>query len=303
MNHRPEWGKPPGMTEPSAHPLDHLVLPTQSLDLARARLNSLGFVVAPVGIHPFGTENACVFFADGTYLEPLAVGSREVAERAIGEGNVFVARDHLYRERLGEEGFSAIVLGTGDAEADHARYLEAGLSAGNILTFSRAFTDQAGRSDTASFKLAFCADKGTDDAFLFACERINAPKIDRTALQAHANGVTGIAEIVAVSDEPAAQIALIATAAGAEAGKDDALQLPNAALTVLTPEAYASRFAVPALPPSELRFAALVFWVRDKAAAMRALAAGAVEHNMSGNDIVVPPAPGQGAAFIFREIP
>jgi len=36
---------------------------------------------------------------------------------------------------------------------------------------------------------------------------------------------------------------------------------------------------------------------------MRMLAAGAVEHNMSGDDIVVPPAPGQGAAFIFREIP
>jgi hypothetical protein len=303
LNRRPEWGTPRGMIETSVHPLDHLVLPTRSLDVARSRLISLGFVVAPVGIHPFGTENACVFFADGTYLEPLAVSSREVAERAIGEGNVFVARDHLYRQRLGDEGLSAIVLGTGNAEADHARYLEAGLSAGNMLTFSRAFTDQAGRSETASFKLAFFAGKGTDDAFLFACERINAPKIDRSALQAHANGVTGIAEIVAVSNEPATQTGLIATAAGAEAGGDEAIQLPNAALTILTPGAYAACFAVPTTAPSKLRFAAVVFSIRDKALAMRMLAAGAVEHNMSGDDIVVPPAPGQGAAFIFREIP
>ncbi|TIT26271.1 MAG: VOC family protein, partial [Mesorhizobium sp.] len=43
------------------HSLDHLVLPTASLDVARARLVSLGFVVAPTGIHPFGTENCCVF--------------------------------------------------------------------------------------------------------------------------------------------------------------------------------------------------------------------------------------------------
>ncbi|RVA54992.1 VOC family protein, partial [Mesorhizobium sp. M7A.F.Ca.CA.001.08.1.1] len=56
------------------HPLDHLVLPTQSLEVARARLAALGFVVAPTGIHPFGTENCCVFLADGTYLEPLSVG-------------------------------------------------------------------------------------------------------------------------------------------------------------------------------------------------------------------------------------
>ena len=291
------------MTKTSAHPLDHLVLPTRSLEVARARLASLGFVVAPVGIHPFGTENACVFFADGTYLEPLAVGSKQVAEQAIGEGNVFVARDHLYRERLGDEGLSAIVLGTGDADADHARYLEAGLSAGNVLTFSRAFTDQTGRSDTASFKLAFCSGKGTDDAFLFACERINAPRIDRTALQAHANGVTGIAEIIAVSDEPAAQIGLIATAADAEAGGGEAIQLPNATLTVLTPDAYTSRFGVPADAASKLRFAAVVFSIHDKAVAMRVLAAGAVEHNMNGDDIIVPPAPGQGAPFIFREIP
>jgi hypothetical protein len=48
------------------HPLDHLVLPTGSLEVARARLAALGFVVAPTGIHPFGTENCCVFLADGT---------------------------------------------------------------------------------------------------------------------------------------------------------------------------------------------------------------------------------------------
>ncbi|MBW8910040.1 MAG: VOC family protein, partial [Mesorhizobium sp.] len=78
------------MTKTSPHPLDHLVLPTGSLDVARTRLTALGFVVAPVGVHPFGTENACVFFADGTYLEPLAIGNEQVADRAIGEGNVFV---------------------------------------------------------------------------------------------------------------------------------------------------------------------------------------------------------------------
>ena len=54
----------------SPRPLDHLVLPTRSLEIARQRLSALGFVVAPTGVHPFGTENACVFFAGGTYLEP-----------------------------------------------------------------------------------------------------------------------------------------------------------------------------------------------------------------------------------------
>ncbi|WFP74230.1 VOC family protein [Mesorhizobium sp. WSM4906] len=291
------------MTETSTHPLDHLVLPTRSLEIARLRLSSLGFVVAPTGIHPFGTENACVFFADGTYLEPLAVGDEKTADRAIGEGNVFVARDRLYRSRLGDEGFSAVVFGTADADADQARYVEAGLSAGNMLSFSRAFTDTTGKSDTASFKLAFVADSKATDSFLFACQRINAPKIDRTALQAHANGVTGIIEIVAVSDRPSSQARLLSTAAGQDANDGDKVRLPNATLTVLTPDAFASRFGVSAGSLSDLRFAAIIFAVRSIAAAAQLLAANAIEHDMSGDEIVVPPTPGQGAAFIFREIP
>ena len=291
------------MTTASDHPLDHLVLPTRSLDVARHRLSALGFVVAPTGVHPFGTENCCVFLADGTYLEPLAIGDAATAGRAIGEGNVFVARDHLYRDRHGDEGFSAVVFGTADADADHARYVEGGLSAGNMLSFSRAFTDTTGRSDTASFKLAFATGRETTDALLFACQRINAPKVDRAALQAHANGATGIVEIVAVSDSPSSQIGLVSAAAGKQAGHGDRVDLPNAVLTLLTPEAFASRFGVSAGASSNLHFAAIVFSIRGIAAAADLLADNAIEHNMSGNDIVVPPAPGQGAAFIFREIP
>jgi len=295
------------MINTTAHPLDHLVLPTRNLDGVRTRLASLGFVVAPTGIHPFGTENACVFFADGTYLEPLAVGNERAAEQAIATGNVFVARDRLYRGRLGEEGFSAVVLGTGNADADHRRFVESGLSAGDTLSFSRAFTDTNGKSDTASFKLAFAVGKEASDAFLFACERINPPRIDRTALQAHANAVTGIVEVIAVSDAPAVQIGLLSIAAGASAAElgasEDAVQLPNAILSVVSPESYAQRFGLLAAPSPHLRFQAIVFSIRDKASAARALAAGAIDHNMSGNDIVIPPAPGQGAAFIFREIP
>jgi Glyoxalase-like domain len=290
------------MTEAHAarQPLDHLVLPTISLDVARTRLDSLGFVVAPNGVHPFGTENCCVFLADGTYLEPLAVGDRQAAAQAIAQGNVFVARDQIYRDNLGEDGFSAVVLGTGNADADHARFVHAGVSAGDILNFSRAFVDAAGKSDMASFKLAFASASGTTDAFLFACQRVNAPKIDRTALQAHANGATGIVEVVAVSDNPADQARLISIATGAEG--EDTFDLPNATLTVLTPAEFETRLGVPAGAPSKLRFAAVVFSVRNAGIAAKLLAANAIEHDIRGSDIVVQPAPGQGAAFIFREI-
>jgi len=286
------------------HPLDHLVLPTQSLDVARARLSSLGFIVAPTGIHPFGTENCCVFLADGTYLEPLAIGNAQAAMKASAEGNVFVTRDRIYRESRGDEGFSAVVLGTDNADADHARYVEAGLSAGDTLSFSRAFTDTAGKSDTASFKLAFASTGGATDAFLFACQRINVPKVDRAALQAHANGAVGIVEVVAISDEPVAQHRLISVAVGAASagGQGGSFHLPNTTLSVLDPASFAARFGISAGSPTKLRFAAVVFAVRSADAVSRLLAANSIRYDIAGTDIVVQPASGQGAAFIFREI-
>jgi hypothetical protein len=290
-------------TTAGTHPLDHLVLPTQSLNVARARLNALGFIVAPTGVHPFGTENCCVFLADGTYLEPLAIGDDQAAMKAIAAGNVFVARDRIYRDSRGDEGFSAMVLATGNADADHARYVEAGLSAGDMLGFSRAFTDPAGKSDIASFKLAFASAGSATDAFLFACERVNAPKVDRAALQDHANGATGIVEVVAVSDRAAEQHRLISVAVDDPTanGQGSAFHLPNATLSVLDPASFAARFGMPVGAPTQLRFAAVVFSVR-RADVSRLLADKSIEHDIRGNDIVVKPAPGQGAAFIFREI-
>lgn len=287
------------------YPLDHLVLPTRSLDVARRRLASLGFTVAPTGIHPFGTENCCVFLADGTYLEPLAVSDPQAAMQAIVDGNVFVARDRLYRDVYGDEGFSAVVLGTGNADADQARFVDAGLSAGDTLSFSRAFTDTAGKSDVASFKLAFASGRGETDAFLFACERVNAPKVDHAALQAHANGAKGIVEIVAVSDRPVEQYRLISVAINAAAAEEQngVFPLPNATLSVLDPASFTSRFGLPSGPPTDLRFAAVVFSADRVDVTSRMLAANAIQHDIAGKDIVVRPAPGQGAAFIFREIP
>ncbi|RVA15884.1 VOC family protein, partial [Mesorhizobium sp. M7D.F.Ca.US.004.03.1.1] len=74
-------------------------------------------------------------------------------------------------------------------------------------------------------------------------------------------------------------------------------------LTVLDRASFTARFGLPAGAPTDLRFAAVVFSVRRADVTSRLLAANSIQHDIAGNDIVVQPAPGQGAAFIFREIP
>ncbi|HWT31341.1 MAG TPA: VOC family protein, partial [Propylenella sp.] len=70
--------------------------------LARSRLTSLGFNVAPDARHPFGTGNALVFFADRSFLEPITIVDRGAADMAAAEGFFFVRRIKRYTERQGE---------------------------------------------------------------------------------------------------------------------------------------------------------------------------------------------------------
>lgn len=291
---------------PSPRPLDHLVLPTGSLETARRRLTALGFTVAPVGVHPFGTANACVFFADGTYLEPLAVADDREAREQARLGNAFVARDAAYRYRQGEEGFSAIVFGTQDARSDHADFRQEGVSGGDILDFSRPFTDASGNTGTASFRLAFAADLRTPDIFFFTCQRIGSPKVDRSSLQSHRNGVTGIASIVLSARFPFEYAAIVLMAAEVSmtepsTGPDVRIVAANTVIDMVENERLASRFGLEPIDDAGLHARAICFSVADIAKVATLLKAAEISYDNRDGRLVVPPVPGQGAAFVFEE--
>jgi Glyoxalase-like domain len=292
-------------TSATPRPLDHLVLPTADLGIARARLSALGFTVAPIGVHPFGTENACVYLADNTFLEPLVVGDAAKAEEAVAAKNVFVARDRQFRTRNGEEGLSAVVFGTEDADADHKTFVDAGVSAGNRLDFSRPFKDASGRADMASFRLAFAAEVDSPDAFFFTCQRANSPQVDRSALQAHANGAKHIASVVACVDDPASHARFFEAVADASAlpaanGRMQ-VKLPNAEIELVDPATFKADTGIDA-PARGLRLAAVVFGVARLTQVKEILRANVIDFDHRDNRLIVPSAPGQGAIFIFKEL-
>lgn len=290
-----------------ARPLDHLVLPTADLGVARARLEALGFIVAPRGVHPFGTINECVYFADGTFLEPLAIGHRETAEEASVNGNAFTARDSAHRFRRGQEGLSAIVMGSEDAKADHARFVQAGLSGGDLLEFGRDFVTPGGETARIDFRLAFAADLRSPDFFGFTCQRINVPKADRSKLTVHGNGVISIRSLILTEPNPTDFQYLFqellnereveAHSFGME------IKAANASVSVLTHDGYKMMFG-DHLHGKErgLRARAIVFGVGDLALVNSKLdEAGIARREMMGRTLVNP-APGQGALFAFEEI-
>lgn len=284
--------------------IDHLVLPTADLDVARARLDALGFTVAPEGLHPFGTKNVCVYFSDDTFLEALAVEDEALTEAAAGAGNVFVARDRAFRAARGQEGFSAVVLKSRDADEDHAGFLAAGVSAGPRLDFSRPYVDAEGVSREVSFRLAFAAPADVRETYFFTCERVDAPAGDRGALAIHTNGVKGLSQIVAVAGSPRSFETFLATLADRhpETGNGELVaRTGNAAISVLSPGALTTRFRIAPPKTGALELAGIIFASVDLRRTSGALDAAGVTYHRVNDTIVVPPAPGQGAFFAFEE--
>jgi hypothetical protein len=262
--------------------VDHLVMPVASLSAARSRFERLGFTPAPDARHPFGTANACVYFRDGTYLEPLAVAHRETAEKAALAGNAFVARDAAWRFRRGPEGFSAIAFASNDAAADHRRFVRAGISGGRMLRFSRPFDAGRGKSGEAKFAVAFAADLRAPDVFFLATQRIAMPKADPTDFQYLVQELTGNRDVNAHSF-------------GME------IAAANANLAVYDAAGIAAWYGGrPGHAGRGLRLAGASFAVADLAATERLLKKNRVEYRRIAQRIVVPPAPGQGAILAFE---
>lgn len=296
------------MSHPMSAPraIDHLVLPVVDLETGRCRLSQLGFTVAADARHPFGTENACVFFADDTYLEPLAVGSREDCLEAQRNNNVFVARDQAFRFRRGE-GLCAFVVKTHDAAADDARYRAEGQSAGPLLEFARQFRFPDGRTAEGSFRLAFAADLRAPDFFAFACERVNPLPADRGALTVHPNGSTGLKRIVLVEENPSdfqyllemvlEQRDVTAHSFGLS------IETANAGVDVLTPAGFSAHYGRDlALSERGLLGGAVVVSTADLGVTEACLAANGVHYHKTGARLVVAPEKGQGLTFAFEEL-
>ena len=279
----------------SARPLDHLVLPVAGLDAARARLERLGFTVAPQGTHPFGTINACVYFTGGTFIEPLAVGDARAVEAAAASGNSFIVGDARFRAAQGEEGLSGLVFATGDAEADHAEFARLGIPGGPMVAFSRPSTDRDGKADIASFLLAFAAPRGGADGFFFACERRKVPAIDRSALERHENGAASILAVTARAADPARFAGFLAMAGRGEAvdrGAFFEVALANAALRVFVDDEAARP-----------RLDGIVFGVESLGRARALFDANGIGYDEREGRLHVAPASGQGVAFMFEETP
>ena len=286
-------------------PIDHLVLPVDSLKVARARYQALGFSVRENRQHPFGTANCCIFFANNTYLEPLAIADREKAEAAIIKGNIFVRRQDAFRFRHGE-GFAMLALASENADADQAAFAGQGFAGGPIYAFERKASLPDGSEALVSVRLAYAIDHRAPDAMMFACQHLNPQALRDPASCNHDNGALGVTGVYMAEANPAdfqyyleaaiGQRAIRATSLGIEA------DTPNGIVAILTPEGIHALFGLSnSLTTRGPRLFAFTLSVKDLDAVAKHFADQGIEHRRQAGRLIVDPAPGQGALIAFEQ--
>ena len=277
--------------------LDHIVLPVPNLEITRERFMQLGFTVAPDARHSFGSENACIFFENGTFIEPLAIGHRETAEAAIIKGNSFLRRDMGYRFRNGDDGFSCVVMGEKDPKKARKKFRKAGYQTGKVVVVKRP---------GVKVRISFIMDERSPDCMFFMCERPDGPPKFAPEIIKHANGALGISRVILHEHLPEDFQYYIQTATEQREVRSHSfgmdMELPNATLTTLNDDGMKAYYGKNTLPQNRgLRAMAFDVAVQSLEKTSKILKENAIKTKTIGGRLIVEPTSGQGAILAFVE--
>jgi hypothetical protein len=282
-----------------ARGLDHIVHAVHDLDAAGEAYARLGFTVGARNRHPWGTHNRIVQFP-GVFIELLALGEMERIPPPRPRSLSFGAftRDFLAKG----EGLSMLVLEGKGAQADAQAFRAAGIGDFDVFDFEREGKRPDGSTVKVAFSLAFAEDKAAPDTGFFTCQQHYPENFWNPAFQQHANGVTGVAGVVFVAENPSDHHIFLKAFAGVSDLKATsagiAIETPRGEIQVMDPAAYRLHFAVE--PPDTsrgMRLAAIRFAVRDMDLAREKAGARAKDHM---GKLIVAPSAAHGAALAFE---
>jgi catechol 2,3-dioxygenase-like lactoylglutathione lyase family enzyme len=282
--------------------LDHIVHAVRDLDAAAAFYARAGFTVGARNRHPWGTHNRIVQFP-GFFIELITVGEPGLFPAPPRGSFSFggFTRDFLARG----EGLSMLVLEGKGAAADVAAFQQAGIGHFDQFDFEREAKRPDGSTVKVGFSLAFATDPKAPDIGYFTCQQHYPENFWNPAFQTHPNGVTGIAGVTMVAENPADHAAFFRAFSGVSDVKSSsngiALKTPRGEIEVMDPTAYRRHFAVE--PPDQAdgpRLAAIRLSLHNKAALISALGKGGVAPVEHMGHVIIPSDIGHGATLIFE---
>jgi catechol 2,3-dioxygenase-like lactoylglutathione lyase family enzyme len=286
-----------------ARGLDHIVHAVRDLDAAADFYRRLGFTVGARNRHPWGTHNQNVqlpgFFIEIlTAAEPEKLGSDGFSQN-FGIPN---------RDFLGSrEGFSFVILESTDTEAEARSFASAGIAASQVLSFTREGKRPDGTPVTVGFSLAFARDAMSPSANFAVCRQHNPDLVWNTALQKHANGVTGVAGAVLVAENPTDHHIFLSAFVGERniqsSSSGVSVMTPRGAIQIFDPTAFRDRYGIAlAAQGRGATIAALRLFVADPVSLRATLRSGGIPAAERGHITIVEPHNAFGATLIFEPL-
>lgn len=189
--------------------IDHPLILVRDISEAARRYAALGFRIAPVGRHPWGTSTALAIF-DGCALELMSnYDETLIDEKPIGDFRF----GRMIRDQLAmHEGISLLALHSEDAERDIAIVSGRGVVCQGTIEFGRDVVLPDGRKGrTATTLKILCA---TDLPRLsnFACQQHRPDLIYVPTWLDHPNKACGISQVTILAekaDQPRVRARLI----------------------------------------------------------------------------------------------
>jgi catechol 2,3-dioxygenase-like lactoylglutathione lyase family enzyme len=259
--------------------LDHVIVAVKSLDAAAATYRKLGLTLTPRGLHEGkGTGNHCIMFGS-TYIELLGIVDETGAKGRLAE-----------RVNARGEGAMGIAYGADDADQTYAALKAAGIDAEPPNDLSRPL-DLDGKRDMVRFRNIMLPKLALPETMQFVCTHLT-PELTRARRewQLHANGATGVAEIVIAADDVSAAKSQLASST-----------LTNAAIGVITPADAERRFGKSLQGAPDHGIVALTIRVNEPDAAAAMLSMAKVPHTETRNTVTVPANAAHGVVIEFAE--
>ena len=164
--------------------IDHPVIASENLDVARESFERLGFTVPPRGSHiEWGTGNLCIMFPND-YLEV----------RGIIDASRFTMHLDTHLEAHGE-GLMGVAFGTSDVKSSHEQAIANGINAGDIRNLTRNFEHPEGWTQPSFTLFAPDADDIEGLMHVVVIQHLTPELIRRPDFLQHANGCLGVNEL------------------------------------------------------------------------------------------------------------
>ena len=132
-------------------------------------------------------------------------------------------------------------------QADAEAFRAAGIGDFDVFDFEREGKRPDGSTVKVAFSLAFAQDKAAPDTGFFTCQQHYPENFWNPAFQQHANGVSGVAGVVFVAENPSDHHIFLKAFAGVSDLKATsagiAIETPRGEIQVMDPAAYRLHFA------------------------------------------------------------